>query len=114
MSLGLILVAVAVGVGLLVAFWDKIREWLTGVVADFIESTFGAQGRAYFTAAVVAVDKVIIGAREAIRKVVNVRFGKMDKLYKLQEFDSTANYTKEELDEIDKNVVLTQTFVQQS
>ena len=43
-----------------------------------------------------------------------MRFGKMDRLYKMQEFDSTGNYTKEELDEIDKNVVLTQTFVQQS
>jgi len=113
MSLGLVLAAVVVGAGLLVAFWDKIREWLTGVVADFIETMFGTQGRTYFTAAVVAVDKVIIGAKEAIRKVVEVRFGKLDKLYRMQEFDETANYTKEELDEIDKKVVLTQTFVQQ-
>lgn len=67
----------------------------------------------YFTAAVVAVVKVIIGAKEAIRKVVDVRFGKLDKLYRMQEFDETANYTKEELEEIDRNVVLTQTFVQQ-
>jgi hypothetical protein len=60
--LGWLIFSLLVG-GVLVTFWESIRNWLTTTVFDWVERHFGYTARQNLTKAFVKVDRVITGVR---------------------------------------------------
>lgn len=110
--LGLILVAV--GVVALVTFWDKIRDWLMNTVLDSVERLLGPVARTGFTKAIVEVDKIIQHGKRMVRKVARVIMqeptSQAMREVRIIEYESQADFTLQELEEMDKKGILVQTF----
>lgn len=49
----------AVATGILVSFWDDIRNWLNRFAANFIEKQFGYAAREKMQRAIVKIDRVM-------------------------------------------------------
>lgn len=49
--------------GILVTFWDEIRQWLNQVAADAVEKVFGYKARQTMHRAVVKIDRVMNSVR---------------------------------------------------
>nr|WP_106782906.1 hypothetical protein [Lysinibacillus timonensis] len=57
-ALGWILLGAA-ATGILVTFWDEIRQWLNHVAADAVEKVFGYKARQAMLKAIAKVDRVM-------------------------------------------------------
>ena len=82
MVVGAILGWIAVGAiatGVLVTFWDEIRNWLNNVAADVVEKTFGYSARNKMQRAIVKVDRVMDKVRN--RSTIYVKENKLDTHY---------------------------------
>lgn len=60
--LGWLIFSLLVG-GVLVTFWESIRNWLTTTVFDWVERHFGYTARQNLTKAFVKVDRAMTGVR---------------------------------------------------
>lgn len=111
---GITLLAIGVVGVTLIVFWDKIRDWLMNTVLNFIERLLGPAARTGFTKAIVEVDKVIQYGKRMVRKVARViihePIGQGMREVKITEYESEAEFSLEELDEMDEKGKLVQEF----
>lgn len=98
--------------GVLVAFWDEIKQWLNNTAANAIEKVFGYNARNLMQRAVAKVDRIMDKVR-----ITSTIYTKKDPLSTTFEvIDITAETEAHTLDpkvleEIQKKGVLTQEFI---
>lgn len=98
-----------VGGAVLVYFWNKIREWLTTTVLDWIEREFGYKTRQKAYKAIVKVDKVGVKIRRTATVIIKSK--PYSKTIDYVDYESIFNVDKEVIENIKKNGSIENVFV---
>ena len=91
-------VAGAVAAGVLVTFWDEIRNWLNNVAADFVERQFGYGAREKMHKAITTIDKMMDKVRN--NSIIYTKRNKLDTY-----FDKTTIISEASVYNIDEKVL---------
>lgn len=113
MALSLVIIGIGLIATCLILFWDRIKAWLMDNVANFLESRFGLALAQSWKKSIVYVDRIIKNGKQVVRKLSKsfIRQGGQERIINVIEYDSEADYTLEELEEMDSAGQLCQTFV---